>query len=336
MASGLFNQEKYLPLRFMQGLQIELEVVNQFTDAVLEHVPALTDVTDQAGNPIFAVPPNIPQMSTNWSISEAQIKASVVTLDSALDNEYTDFLMQGKSIPIPLSTFTHQVQSVGRNDRPTLSMSRAFTRLNKVYITFYKVPYVWVHDPVNPLGAQPVTTQTLANHKPLREANYFHHPNHIYDYGTQYGTNNEQPTIPPFNTLQGRVYQGVGSEVELQLQIGSKNIPTLPIRSLQESFYTLRKSILGEHNGQSQFNILPSQYMTYKFINVFDLQKVNGVFASSISTRNGDLCTLKILNLQHVDANGVAWDGTYSDLLHTSFQYDSIMNITDSGISVLE
>ena len=29
---GLFTQEKYLPLRFLQGLQIEMEVVNQFSD----------------------------------------------------------------------------------------------------------------------------------------------------------------------------------------------------------------------------------------------------------------------------------------------------------------
>jgi hypothetical protein len=195
-------------------------------------------------------------------------------------------------------------------------MSRAFTRLNKVYITFYKVPYVWLHNQANPVGVQPTPVAQLANHKPLREANYFWHPNHVYDFGTQYGTNNEQPTAPIFNTLQGRVYQGVASEAELQLLIGSKQIPTIPNRSLQEQFYQLRKSILGEHNAHSQFNILPSQYMTYKYINVFDLQKVSGSFSSGLSTRTGDLISIKILNLQHVDANGATWAGTYGDLLH--------------------
>ena len=335
---GLFSQEKYLPLRFLQGLQIELEVVNQTYDSVLLFAPPLADVQDQAGNPVYAVPQGIPQLASEWTISEAQIKCSVVELDTQLDNEYTDHLMSGKNIPIPLSTFVHQVQTVGQTDRPTLSMSRAFTRLNKVFITFYKVPYVWIH---NGAAAQPniapgVPTNNIAWHKPLRECNYFWHPNHLYDYGTEFGTNNLQPEIPPFNTQHGRVYQGIQSEVEMQLQIGSKQIPTIPIRSLQESYYHLRKSILGERNAQSEFNILPSQYMTYKFINVFDLQKVAGSFASGMSTRTGDLITIKVLNLQHTDAVGQVWANSYADFLHATFAHDIVMSITDAGVTVLE
>ena len=121
---GLFAQEKYLPLRFLQGLQIEMEVVNQFTDCVLDHVDPVATIV---GGVVNAVDGN-PAMSTAWSISEAQIKCSVVELDSQLDNEYTDHLMQGKNIPIPISSFVHQVQTIGQTDRPTLSMSRAFTR----------------------------------------------------------------------------------------------------------------------------------------------------------------------------------------------------------------
>ena len=123
---GLLSQEKYLPLRFTQGIQIELEVVNQFNDCVIERVNPVP--TRFVTNAVF---PHV-GCSTNWTISEAQIKASVVTLDSQLDNEYTDHLMSGKNIPIPLTSFVHQVQTIGETDRPTLSMSRAFTRLNKV------------------------------------------------------------------------------------------------------------------------------------------------------------------------------------------------------------
>ena len=32
LMSGLFNQTKFLTLRYLQGLQIELEVVNNYTD----------------------------------------------------------------------------------------------------------------------------------------------------------------------------------------------------------------------------------------------------------------------------------------------------------------
>ena len=79
---GIFNQPKMLPLRFLQGLQIELEVVNNFTDPILSSS----------------------EYSTTWSISEPQVKCDVVTLDNQLDNEYTDHLMQGKSLPVNFSS----------------------------------------------------------------------------------------------------------------------------------------------------------------------------------------------------------------------------------------
>ena len=68
----------------------------------------------------------------------------MVTLDNQLDNEYTDHLMQGKSLPINFSSFVHQVQAIGKTERPVIALSRAFTRLKTVYVTFYKTPYKWV------------------------------------------------------------------------------------------------------------------------------------------------------------------------------------------------
>ena len=209
LLSGLFSQEKYLPLRFTQGIQIELEIVNQFTDCVLANVVEAPNAWAPLGCPNAVFPQVV--FSTNWVISEAQIKASVVTLDSQLDNEYTDHLMSGKNIPIPLSSFVHQVQTIGQTDRPTLSMSRAFTRLNKVFITFYKVPYVWNLSQVlgqDPRAVPPVITNQVALHKPLRELNYFWHPTHVYDYGTVSLTNNDISPVEPFRSFQGGAYQG--------------------------------------------------------------------------------------------------------------------------------
>ena len=330
---GLFTQEKYLPLRFLQGLQIELEVVNQPTDCVLQFV----DRTQLAAQIRGAIPDGLEAMSTNWTISEAQVKCSVIELDSQLDNEYTDHLMSGKNIPIPISSFTHQVQTIGETDRPTLSMSRAFTRLNKVFITFYKVPYVWTRNEAvgAPDDAPGLRTELVAWHKPLRELNYFWHPNHVYDWGTPFWTNNVQPTRRPFMNRQGRVYQGVNSEVEIQLQIGSKVVPVLPSRSIAEQFYGLRKAIMGENNTNTQFNLKDTEYRTYKYINCLDLQKISGAFASGLSTRTGDLITIKVLNLVHNDKDR-RWPNTYADLLHATFHHDLVMSITDSGVTILE
>ena len=68
--ASLINPSSYC-FTFLQGLQIELEVVNNYDDCVL------------SGD----------QYSTLWSITEPQIKCDVVTLDNQLDNEYTDHLM---------------------------------------------------------------------------------------------------------------------------------------------------------------------------------------------------------------------------------------------------
>eukprot|EP00972_Heterocapsa_arctica_P106289 15658365-Heterocapsa_arctica.AAC.1 len=65
---GLFNQEKLLPVKHC-SIQIELELVSNMEDAIV--------TADDATN------------SKRWSISDAQIKCDLLTLDSSLENEYT-------------------------------------------------------------------------------------------------------------------------------------------------------------------------------------------------------------------------------------------------------
>ena len=159
---GIFNQPKYLPLRYLQGLQIELELVNNFTDPILQRRSNATE--DML----------VPRMSTQWYIDQPVIKCDVASLDGQLDNEYTDHLMQGKTLPINYSSFVHQAQAIGNTDRPVISMSRAFTRLKTVYCTFYKIPYIWDEDPANPSGWS--KTNHIASDIPLNETNLFWHP----------------------------------------------------------------------------------------------------------------------------------------------------------------
>ena len=93
---------------------------------------------------------------------------------------------------------------------------------------------------------------------------------------------------------------------------------------------------MGENNANTQFNIDEGEYRTYKWINLFDLQKIPGAFSSGLSTRTGDLITIKVLNLKHVDIANQNWANTYADLLHATFHFDLVMNITDAGVIVLE
>jgi hypothetical protein len=146
---GLFNQSKFLPLRFMQGLQVELEVVSHFEDVCLVQAQGRGSACSQS-----------------WLIEEPYIKCDVITLDNQLDNEYTNHMMQGKTLPINFSSFVHQAQAIVGTDKHVTTMSRSFTRLKTVYVTFYKQPKAWDFENAEQLPIE-------ATHLPLRECNFF-------------------------------------------------------------------------------------------------------------------------------------------------------------------
>jgi len=251
-----------------------------------------------------------------------------VPLDNQLDNEYTDHLMQGKSLPINLSSFVHQVQAIGQTDRPVIALSRAYTRLKTVYVTFYKQPKSWYYS----AGKFYQGDDPLPNY-PLKECNFFYHPQWVWQPSNFL---NEQSPFPAFTEKGGFTFQ-FNTEVEAQIQIGSKLIPELPIRSSAEAYYQLRKC-LGCHQPGSQYgvNILDREYRASKYILAFDCERQKNAGFSGLNTRTGDLITIKMLNFRHQDNDGVVWDKTYPDFQHTTLEYDAIMSITDAGVQVLE
>ena len=305
---GLFNQPKFLPLKYMQGLQIELEVVNDY-------------------NEVLCYGGEIAGASQLWVITEPQIKCDVMNLDNTLDNEYAKYLLEGKSLPINFSSYVHQMQAVGATPQPTIAMTRAFTRLKTVYVSFYKTPVVWR---VN--GATPEATARPATWLPLKECNFFWHPQYL-DFGRSINFGNEVPEIRENGnyTFMGK------TEVEAQLQIGSKLFPEMPMRSSAEQYYHLRKS-LGSHRPGSAYaiNILDREYRSFKYILAFDCEKMGGSGFTGYNTRSGDLITVKLRNLQHVQNDGTILDNTFADMMHTTLEYDAIMTISDTGVQVME
>ena len=70
-----------------------------------------------------------------WHIEQFQVKADVVSLDNALDNEYAAHLLSGKSLPINFSTYTTQLQAITPNSNVAINVQRAFTRLKSTFIS---------------------------------------------------------------------------------------------------------------------------------------------------------------------------------------------------------
>ena len=196
----------------MNGLTLELELVDDFD------IPIITPYTgtkiptfDEAKE--WFLPSNT---TTNWSITNPQVKVDLITLDNGLQNSYDAHLLSGLAYPINYNTFITQCQTIiGNNSngqqKINLTVSRAITRLKSVFITLDKeVDYELFH----------------MKYKARKEWNDFYSPMFRH-------------SILPEN---GVGYDEKG-EFEFSMAIGSKRFPDYPITSHQESFYQLRKCL---------------------------------------------------------------------------------------------
>jgi hypothetical protein len=122
--AGIFNQTKYLPLRYCQ-IQIELELVNDIFDPIV-----YTSLT--TGTPPSDIGPS--NCSKLWQIQQVQAKCYLCTLDNSLENEYAKHLLEGKALPIQYDTYVQQFQTLAGKDFST-NISRSFTRLKSVFVS---------------------------------------------------------------------------------------------------------------------------------------------------------------------------------------------------------
>jgi len=126
---GLFRQEKFIPVRYAP-IQLEFEVVNAATDAVYGNQALIEAYLGENA---------IPQIdsSQTFVIQDVQLKCDLVDLDNTLDNEYTQYLMTGKSLPIHYTAITHSSQ-IFTNMKTDVHVSRSLTRLNSVFVSMFR------------------------------------------------------------------------------------------------------------------------------------------------------------------------------------------------------
>ena len=201
--SGLFNQPKMLPIRYMP-ITVELELVHDNTEPIVSATTLGQDSFDVS----HAATGNT---SLLWQIQNVQVKCDVVTLDNQLDNSYAEHLLSGKALPINYQTYVSQKQSIlsGNNgsQKVRLNVTRALTRLKNVFITLDK-----------PAAGQ--------NYAPkFKEWNSFYSP------------------MEDYTGAQRNSWAAAGEIADFQVQIGSKLFPEYPIRSHAEAYYQLRKTL---------------------------------------------------------------------------------------------
>ena len=118
-------------------------------------------------------------------------------------------------------------------------------------------------------------------------------------------------------------------ELEYQIQIGSKLYPEYPVKSLQEAFYQLRKTLGIHATNFHSCDILDDTYRNYNFIIGVDTEKVLAAGFTGLNTKAGDLMTVKCTSMSTVAAE---LPSTIYIVLHS----DMVMNIRDTGVEVFE
>jgi hypothetical protein len=190
---GILAQTKFIPLRFCP-LEIELELSNE-EDGLITHAGGVKNTATDA----LVVDRFEGSISKRYHLEMCQLKADVCTLDNALENSYTQHLMNGRHLPIVYNTYISNIQTIVAPDTQ-INVSRSLTRLRAVFLSLERdlklKRAVWYR----------------------KNWNSFYSPMAI-------------------DTLTPNITHIEANEItSLQLQIGSFLIPQYPIRSHAECF----------------------------------------------------------------------------------------------------
>jgi len=136
------------------------------------------------------------------------------------------------------------------------------------------------------------------------------------------------------------------TEFEFQLQIGSKLFPEYPIRSHQEAFYQLKKTLGVQASAVHNFDINTKQYRDHRFVLGTDCEKVLDAGFTGVNTRAGDLMTVRLKYKSNgvtapqgtTEAAEISWYNNVrlADRIHIVLHSDQIMEIRSSGCQVYD
>ncbi len=133
----------------------------------------------------------------------------------------------------------------------------------------------------------------------------------------------------------GQLTHNSDGEFEFQLQIGSKLYSVYPIRSHNEAYYQLKKTLGVQASEVHNFDVSAVEYRGYKFILGTDCEKVLEAGFTGLNTRSGDLLSGSL----KYNSSCSAVDNMYprlADRIHIVLHSDQILEIRDSGCQVFD
>ena len=123
-----------------------------------------------------------------------------------------------------------------------------------------------------------------------------------------------------------------GYELEMQVQVGSKLFPEYPLRSLSESYAQLKKAVGILGSNFHSMSVTPTQYRNEHFVAGIDTEKSIGASWTGLSTRAGDLLSVRVKAQDKSTLLSVGMPDTLFIVLHS----DNILEVSDGGCSVYD
>ena len=294
---GLFSQFKYLPLKYMGNLTIELELITNATDCIIDwrNYQVDDDVGNRFTHDVNTTVGQLTNTSIDWEINNARVVCDVCTLDNNLNNEYVKHLLEGKGLPIIYTTYITQSQSVKGLTDINVQVIRSVSKLVASFITFYK-------------AGDPSTGYEYCDKEFCR----FYHPHQASDEAV--------------NGMYDENY-----DLEFQIQLGSKLYPEYPCNSLTQCFYHLRKALNLPMFHQHSMSIDFKQYRDRQFVYAFSFEKVPDSSYTGINTRAGQQMLIKVKPINSsIDVSNMP-DQIYATLLS-----EQVLEIKDLGLKVYD
>ena len=300
--AGIFSQFKYLPLKYMGNLTIELELVTTATDCISnpnDYDESDTGISADLRNRFTVVVPGDVGKATNtsidWEISNPRVICDVCTLDNNLNNEYVKHLLEGKGLPITYTTCITQSQTVKGSTDFSVPVIRSVSKLVASFVTLYK-------------AGDPSSGYEYAD----KEFSRFYHPHQAH------------------NPLDEGIYDK-NKDLEFQIQLGSKLYPEYPCNSITQCFYHLRKALNLPMFHQHSMNINFKQYRDRRFAFAFSFEKVPDSSYTGINTCAGQQMLLR------VKPAGAAIPATeMPDTMYITMLSEQILEVKDLGLKVFD
>jgi hypothetical protein len=182
----------------------------------------------------------------------------------------------------------------------------------------------------------------------VKESTLFWHPQYVYNgVGAGANTTNDRIDQKPKafgdkdKDVRGYYEYNPKCEVGYQIQLGSNVYPVMEVKTSQEAFYELMKTVKADPASNYAVDILPREYRSWKHIMGVNFQTITGGLPfTGLSTKTNDLLNIKLKGCVHV--NDAEFDDTkimpysYPDYIYVVLVSDAIVSLTDYGVALYD